>query len=416
MENTIRVYAAPVFQAAGLDPNQVRVFLVKDSTLNAFVAGGQNLFLHTGLLIRAETPGQVIGVIAHETGHIMGGHLSRTHEAMKNATAQSILAMVLGGAVAVGAGRADVGAAAVQAGQNVGLRTFLAYSQTQESSADQAACRLMEHTGQSPRGLVEFMEILGGQDLLRIDRQDPYLRTHPMTYDRVAALKQCVAESRYAGVATPGALIEQHKRMQAKLLAFIESSSRTFRRYKDEDNSLEARYARAIAYHRSARLDLALPIIDGLLKEHPKDPYFHELKGQILFESGKVGEALEPYQTAVGLLPGSALLLASLAQVEIESGDPALLKPAIDHLRAATRYEPDDSGTWRRLSVAYAKDDQPGPSALALAEEAYLLRKRSEAMFYASRAEKLLPRGSPQWLRAQDIIHSAEMEKDKDKK
>lgn len=415
VENTIRAYATPVFQAAGLDPQNVRVYLIKDGSLNAFVAGGQNMFINTGLLVRAENPNQVMGVIAHETGHIVGGHLSRTQDAMKNATAQSILAMVLGGAVAVGAGRGDVGAAAVMAGQNVGLRSFLAYSQTQESSADQSACRTLEQAGISPKGLVDFMEILAGQDLLRADRQDPYLRSHPLSLDRVQALRQCYQESRYATAPTPPTLIEQHKRMQAKLLAFIENSARTFRRYKEDDPSLEARYARAIAYHRSARLDLALPEIDGLIKDYPKDPYFHELKGQILFENGRPAEALEPYRTANRLLPNSPLLLVSLAHVELESQDPALIKPAVEHLRAATRLETDDPGSWRMLSVAYARDEQPGPSALALAEEAYLTRKRSEALFYATRAEKLLPRGSPQWLRAQDIIQSAKIEKDREK-
>lgn len=407
IENTIRTYAAPLFQAAGLEPSDVRIYLVNDRSLNAFVAGGQRLFINTGLIMRSKHAGQVIGVIAHETGHIAGGHLSRLHAAIANSTAQSILALVIGAAAAIGTGRGDVGAAIVAGGQSMGLRSFLHYNRTQESAADQAALRFLDATGQSSRGLLEFMELLGAQDLLSADRQDPYLRTHPLSRERVDAVQAHLSRSPNRDKAQPARIQELHRRMLAKLYAFLEPVPRTLRRYADSDTGLAARYARAIAYYRKPDLGKALPLIDGLIAERPEDPYFHELKGQMLFENGRAAEALKPYETAVRLLPRSPLLRRGLAQVQLELGDPALIEPAIRNLRAAVQRDAEAPFTWRQLAIAYGRRGDMGMSAVALAEEALLKGDARQARYHAGKAGKLLPRGSIGWLQAQDILQAA---------
>ena len=407
IENTIRTYAAPLFQAAGLEPSDVRIYLVNDRSLNAFVAGGQRLFINTGLIMRSKHAGQVIGVIAHETGHIAGGHLSRPQAAMANSTAQSILALVLGAAAAIGTGRSDVGGAIIAGGQSMGMRSFLQYSRTQESAADQAALRFLDATGQSSRGLLEFMELLGAQDLLSADRQDPYLRTHPLSRERVDAVQAHLSRSPNRDKAQPARIQELHRRMLAKLYAFLEPVPRTLRRYADSDTGLAARYARAIAYYRKPDLGKALPLIDGLIAERPEDPYFHELKGQMLFENGRAAEALKPYETAVRLLPRSPLLRRGLAQVQLELGDPALIEPAIRNLRAAVQRDAEAPFTWRQLAIAYGRRGDMGMSAVALAEEALLKGDARQARYHAGKAGKLLPRGSIGWLQAQDILQAA---------
>ena len=407
IENTIRTYAAPLFQAAGLEPSDVRIYLVNDRSLNAFVAGGQRLFINTGLIMRSKHAGQVIGVIAHETGHIAGGHLSRLQAAIANSTAQSILALVIGAAAVIGTGRGDVGAAIVAGGQSMGLRSFLHYNRTQESAADQAALRFLDATGQSSRGLLEFMELLGAQDLLSADRQDPYLRTHPLSRERVDAVQAHLSRSPNRDKAQPARIQELHRRMLAKLYAFLEPVPRTLRRYADSDTGLAARYARAIAYYRKPDLGKALPLIDGLIAERPEDPYFHELKGQMLFENGRAAEALKPYETAVRLLPRSPLLRRGLAQVQLELGDPALIEPAIRNLRAALQRDAETPFTWRQLAIAYGRRGDMGMSAVALAEEALLKGDARQARYHAGKAGKLLPRGSIGWLQAQDILQAA---------
>ena len=407
IENTIRTYAAPLFQAAGLEPSDVRIYLVNDRSLNAFVAGGQRLFINTGLIMRSKHAGQVIGVIAHETGHIAGGHLSRLQAAIANSTAQSILALVIGAAAVIGTGRGDVGAAIVAGGQSMGLRSFLHYNRTQESAADQAALRFLDATGQSSRGLLEFMELLGAQDLLSADRQDPYLRTHPLSRERVDAVQAHLSRSPNRDKAQPARIQELHRRMLAKLYAFLEPVPRTLRRYADSDTGLAARYARAIAYYRKPDLGKALPLIDGLIAERPEDPYFHELKGQMLFENGRAAEALKPYETAVRLLPRSPLLRRGLAQVQLELGDPALIEPAIRNLRAAVQRDAEAPFTWRQLAIAYGRRGDMGMSAVALAEEALLKGDARQARYHAGKAGKLLPRGSIGWLQAQDILQAA---------
>lgn len=407
IENTIRTYAAPLFLAAGLEPSDVRIYLVDDRSLNAFVAGGQRLFINTGLIMRSTHAGQVIGVIAHETGHIAGGHLSRLHAAIANSTAQSILALVIGAAAAIGTGRGDVGAAIVAGGQSMGLRSFLHYNRTQESAADQAALRFLDATGQSSRGLLEFMELLDGQELLSADRQDPYLRTHPLSRERIDTVQAHLSRSPYKDKPQPARIQELHRRMLAKLYAFLEPFGRTLRRYPESDTGVDARYARAVAYYRKPDLGKALPLVDGLIAERPEDPYFHELKGQMLFENGRAAEAQKPYETAVRLLPRSPLLRRGLAQVQLELGDPALLEPAIRNLRAALQQDADAPFTWRQLAIAYGRRGDMGMSAVALAEEALLKGHARQARYHAGKAEKLLPRGSMGWLQAQDILQAA---------
>ena len=412
IENTIRAYAAPLFRAAGLEPSAVRIFLVNDRRLNAFVAGGQKLFLNTGLLIQSDHAGQVIGVIAHETGHIASGHLARRHDAIKNSSAQSILGLVLGGAAVV-AGRPDVGAAVFAGSQSAGLRSFLQYSRTQESAADGATLKLLEETGQSAWGMLEFMEKLADQELLSVGRQDPYLRTHPLSRERIDTFREFVSRSSYSDAPLSPEFVERHRRMRAKLIAFLEVPSFTLRQYRSDDNSLEARYARTIAHFRKPDLDTALPQIDGLIAERPNDPYFHELKGQMLFENGRLEEALKSYETAVQLLPDSALIRTELARVQMATEDPTLNELAILNLRAALRLERTRAFAWRQLAIAHGRTGQEGESALALAEAAILRGQKRDARFHAGTAEKLLPKGSKGWINARDILAQTEGADDK---
>jgi len=407
IENTIRAYGAPLFNAAGLSPQSVHIFLVHDRALNAFVAGGQNLFINTGLIMRAEHPGQIIGVIAHETGHISGGHLARTQDALRNASATSILALVLGAAAAVASGSPDAGVAVMQGGQQIAERNLLSYSRTQEAAADQAGLAFLERTGQSARGLLEFMEVLSHEELLVTARQSPYIRSHPLTRERMDAIREFLARSRHADAAIPDEFKIMHRRMKAKLHGFMDPPTQTLNRYKAEDRSVEARYARATAYYRVPDLANALPLIDGLIAEMPNDAYFHELKGQMLFENGRVTEALQPYETSVRLMPDAPLLRVGLAQVQLELNDKALHAPAFAHLGEAVRVDPDNPLAWRLLAVAHGREGRLGEVALALAEQAVVQNRMRDARQQAERALKLLQQDSPSWLRAQDIKSQA---------
>ncbi|MCP5368983.1 MAG: M48 family metallopeptidase [Hyphomicrobiales bacterium] len=415
IENTILTWATPLFEAAGLQPDAIQIYIVNDRSLNAFVAGGQKLFINTGLLMASENADQVIGVIAHETGHIAGGHLARTHDALRDSTATSILAFVLGGLAAIASQRPDLGAAIIAGGQSAGLRNFLQYSRTQEYAADQAAMKFLDETHTSAKGLLDFMHTLSGQDLLSTSRQDPYMRTHPMTRDRIAALEQHVATSPYSKTELPAEYDRMHRVMRAKLFAFMEPGLRTLRRYPETDNSEEARLARAIAFYRRPDLDRALPLVDGLIAEFPDNPFYHELRGQMLFENGRVKEALPAYREAVRLLPKSPLLRRAYGHVQLEMNDPALLPEAIENLRTALAHDRTDAFAWRQLAIAYGRDGQTAQGALALAEEAMLQGRHRDAIYHAGKAERELPRGSSGWLQAQDLLAHAEQAKERAK-
>jgi len=408
IENTIRIYATPLFQAAGLSPQGIRLYLVKDRALNAFVAGGLNMFINTGLLIETEDPGEVIGVIAHETGHIAGGHLARSGAALDQTYAALIATYLLGLGAALATGEAGLGAAVISGGQDIALRGLLQYTRTQESSADQAAVNLLRATEQSPEGLMNFMESLSGQEVLLTNNQDPYLRTHPLTQDRIDFLRQAMRESPYADKPADPDLVVLHNRMRAKLIGFLEPLNQVLRQYPLSDTSLPARYARAIAYYRVPDIDKALAEIDALLAELPDDPYFHELKGQMLLEHGRVVEAVPEYQSAVLALPDSSQIRQALARAQIALDSREMDRAALENLTVTLAQEPNNAGAWRLSAIAYGRLGDQAMTALSLAESALVRGKYVEARDRADHAAGLLTENTASWLRAQDLKNEAE--------
>jgi|TARA_R110000764_G_scaffold53198_6_gene115695 predicted Zn-dependent protease len=408
IEETLRMYATPIFQAAGLDANGVSVYIVSDNSLNAFVAGGQKLFINTGLLLKADTPEQVMGVMAHETGHIAGGHLSRIHDQLRNASAISILSTLAGVAAGVAAGRSDVGTAAILGGQNVAQRNFLAYSRTQESSADQAGVKFLTDVGISSRGMLDFMKKLEGQELLSTASQDPYLRSHPLTTERVDFLANFVANSDLKDKKVSPELYERHARMRAKLYAFTNHIQNTLRTYPETDTSIAARYARAIAYYRDSQLDPALEIIKGLIADEPENPYFEELEGQVLLEFGRAADAVPPLQKSVDLSGGAPLIRLLLAHAMIETGDPAMLEPAKANLIGVLSRERGNSSAWRFRAIVESRLGNEGEASLSQAEYSLLSGDRQAASYHAVQAERKLEKGTATWLRSQDILQATD--------
>ena len=412
IEHTIRGYATPLFGAAGLDTRSVRIHIVNDSGLNAFVAGGQNIFIFTGLLMASDTANQIIGVLAHETGHIAGGHLARTRDALRGASAQAILAIVLGAAATV-AGQAQVGAAIISGGPEFARRSLLRYSRTQEAAADQAAVTYLNRSGQSARGMLEVIEKLGDQESLLARSQDPYVRSHPLTRERIALLRDRVAKSRYGNVPDPPDIAEAHRRMKAKLKGFLQSPGQTLLQFPPSKADLASRYARAIAHHKLGDLEQALVEIDALIALRPDDPYFHELKGQILLEHGRPADAIPVLERSVALAPDAPLLHILLAQAQIASEQPAHNRAAISQLVEALSRDRSNALGWLHLAIAYGRDGQFGMSALANAERNMLIGRKADAQHQADLAERKLPHGSPGWVRAQDLKRAAQATKAK---
>ncbi|MBL8707873.1 MAG: M48 family metalloprotease [Rhodospirillaceae bacterium] len=406
-EATIRSYANPLFRAAGLDPAGIRVLLVNDDSINAFVAGGMRMFIHTGLLIRSDSANQVIGVIAHETGHISGAHLSRLQAELENATIEQVIGMILGGAAAIASGEGGAAAAGTLLGGEIAKRKLLQYSRTQESAADQAGMNFLDATKQSSRGLLEFFEKLEGQEFLT-NPHDPYLRTHPLTVDRIDSVRQHVDNSPFGTAADSAEVDARHQRMVAKLKGYLWPLSRVEQEFPPSDNSVPARYARAVALYRASRMQEAIATMDSLLAEAPDDPYFLEQKGQILNDNGRLAEALPLYARAHEILPYDPMIGLGLAQIEVATEDPELNRSAIRHLEAVTAIEPRNARAWYFLSVAYGRDGNLPMSQLAQAEQAMAQGNPKEAWAQAKRALEGMTAGSPGWLKANDIISEAQ--------
>lgn len=403
IEEILHQDADPIFAAAGLNPKSVQIHLIADKELNAFSAGGEQLFLNTGLILETKTPNQLIGVMAHETGHIAGGHIARSGAAGHAALGPMLLSVGLGVLAAL-AGAPDAAAGLVFSAGYFGQISVLGYSREQESRADQAAATYLEKAGMSGRGLVEFFNNFRYQEVFDNEKRYPFFRDHPLTDDRIEALAARVEHQPHVDVVDGPEAITRHALMHAKLEGFIAGPGQTFADYPETDQSFPARYARAIAYYKETETDHALKAIDALLAEQPNNPYLWELKGQVLFEIGRAKEAEPAHRRSVELKPEAPLLRENLAQALIAIGGPARLDEAVRDLQRSLQQEPDSPLGWRLLSEAYDAKDEPGLARLAAAEQNFNLGQLLEARTFAFNARKLLARDSPEWRRATDII------------
>lgn len=411
IEQLMREYLDPLLGAAGLRKGVIRVVLVADRSFNAFVADGRRVFVNIGAIMESTTPNQIIGVLAHETGHIAGGHLARLRQELSTAQAIAVIGTILGaGAVIGGARSGQVGSDAVgaigtmTAGSELARRYLLAYQRTEEAAADRAALKYLAATGQSARGMLETFERMASEQLFAATRMDRYLQSHPLAADRVAALRELAPSNPNFAAKDPPARQARHDMIRAKLYAFTGTVSEVSRRYPAYDNSLHARYARAIIEYRHGRPDNAIRQIDALIAGQPGNPYFHELKGQALLEGGRPNEAIGPLRRAVQLAPNQPLIRAMLGHALVASDNPRFVDEAIKELTNSTAREPENYEAFRYLAQAYARRGDEGNAALASARAALIAGEVQEARRLARRATTLLPPASPGHRIATDIF------------
>ena len=403
IEETMIDYTKPILLAAGLSPSSVDLYLVNDPSLNAFVTRGQNIFLHSGIILQSDTPNQLKGVIAHEAGHIAGGHIVRSDYGNRSAYGAMLIAAGIGIA-AILAGEAEAGAMVLGGSQQFGQLEALAYSRTNESAADQYAAQYMEATKQSGQGLIDFFDRFRAQEVLSNARRYPYFRGHPLSSDRIDALREVVDESEYTDVKDTEEEQNRLEMAKAKLRGFLEGPQVVFSKYPPSDQSQPARYARSVAHFKAADLKNALKEIDSLISENNKNPYFFELKAQILYESGQGQASLKPARKALELKPNAPLLKLALAQSLLEEGNDLSTLEAIELLKSALNTERENSYAWYTLSRAYGEAGMKAEAKYATAEQAYAIGDLARARSFAKRAQTDLERGNPLWRRASDII------------
>jgi predicted Zn-dependent protease len=414
IEEMLRDFTDPLLRAANLQSTSIDLYIVNDNSLNAFVTRGQNIFLHTGLILKTETPNQLKGVIGHETGHIAGGHIVRSDYSNRSAYGSMLIAAGLGIA-AILAGEAQAGAAILAGSQQFGIIDALAHSRINEASADQAAAKYLQASGQSPGGLVEFFEKFRAQEVLSQGRRYPYFRGHPLSYERIDKLREIVEESPYKDVKDTDAEIKALEMAKAKLIGFIEAPQTVFNKFPETDTSKPARYARAVAYYRAADLRNAIKTINSLIADEPENPYFYELKGQILYESGHGGEAIEPLEKAIALKPSATLFEIALGQAYIEKSGEENIAHAVTYLKSALKKEPSNGSAWYYLSQCYDTQDEPGLARYAIAEQAFAIGDYLRARSFATRAQENLGNHRTQARRASDIIIISEAQLAKQK-
>jgi predicted Zn-dependent protease len=410
-EQLLRDYTRPILRVAGLEKQNIQVVIINDGAFNAFVADGRRIFVNYGAIMQAETPNQIIGVLAHETGHLAGGHLSKMREQLAQAQTQLIIAMLLGaGALVAGArsgsnnGLTNAGAAAITAPQEVIRRTLISYQRQQEENADRAGVKFLTTTGQSAKGMYETFKRFSNDSLFAARGADPYLQSHPMPAERVAALEELARSSPYWDKKDDSALQMRHDMVRAKISAFMERQDTVYRRYPMSNDGLPARYAHAITTYLHGDLRSALVQIDGLIQLQPNNPYFHELRGQALLEGGKPAEAIAPLRKAVQLSNNSPLIEMLLGQALVGTDNKAYTEEAIRILRAAVARETEAPLGYMQLAMAYGRKGDYAEADLASAQAAFLRGDNKTARELAARAKTRFAVGTPGWVKADDIV------------
>jgi predicted Zn-dependent protease len=386
--------------------------IVKHESFNAFVLDGQNVFIHTGTLLQSDTPNQVIGVIAHETGHIAGGHLAQLRDRIARDQTKSLLIKLLGIGIMVAGGTTGTsgvtgaGTGVLAGGDAILIRSLLADRRAQESSADQAGLRFLNATKQSGKGMLETFERFAQQEYVSASgaTQDAFARSHPVAADRLAQLRERVAASPYAGAKDPPALQLRHDMMRAKIAGYLERPAIVMNRYRPTDQSLPARYARTIATFFQRGIDAALPEVDKLVRENPQNAFFHELKADFLVRSGRAREAIEPLRSALRLAGDAPLIAVRLAQALDGETDPRSVEEAVALARKSLVTDRNPQA-YRLLASGYAKQGKVAQADLSIAEAHFLEGNIKQAQIFAKRAQRGLTEGSPEGLRAGDIVN-----------
>lgn len=410
IEALIRDYSLPIFKAAGLKKSYVNIHIVNSNDFNAFVANGRRMFMNTGTLKQTKTPNEVIGVIAHEVGHITGGHLAGIRTAAANARTISIFAQILAGAAAIAGAvggsqiAAQGGVVGVQAAGGIGVRSFLAHQRAQEVSADRAAIKYLEKTGQSGEGMLKTFSALQRQIPIGTRFIDPFTLSHPLPRERIALIQRLVEKSKFRQNKDSPELLARHKLMQAKIAAYTEHPQQIGRKFPKKDKSLAADYARAIVGYRFGNVKKAQKTIDALIKRAPNYPYFWELKGQAYLDSGQPKNAIAPLRKALKLSPGQPLMLARLGHALVATENPSFTNEAIEVLSQAVARDQSLGLAHRQLAIAYNRQGKIAEATLAHANGLFYLGDVRGAKVQASRAKKKFPRGSRGWLEADDII------------
>jgi predicted Zn-dependent protease len=410
IEQLLRDYTTPILRAAGLGPQNVQVVIINDRAFNAFVMDGRRIFVNSGALFESTTPNQIIGVLAHEAGHIAGGHLAKMRQEMANAQTQLILATLLGvGAMVAGAktgagqNASQIGMAALSAPQEIIRRSLLSYVRAQEEQADKAGVKFLTATGQSAKGMHETFRRFADQTMFTARGIDPYVQSHPMPTERVRALEEVARTSPHWDKKDPAELQHRHDMMRAKLAGFMDRPDTVARRYPSSDTSLPARYARAISAYRFSDIRNAVAQMDALIAAQPNNPYFHELKGQALLENGRGGEAIAPLRRAASLAPNAHLIRAMLGQALVSTNDAKHADEAIAILRDVLIHEKELVNGYRELAMAYGQKGDLAQADLASAQASFASGDFQTARELAARAKTRLPTGSPGWVKADDI-------------
>lgn len=410
IESLLKDYASPIFKVAGLQSKGIEIVLVNDNNFNAFVSG-RRVFINTGAIVQATTPNEIIGVIAHEAGHLAGNHQERLRAQLDASRTLAIVGMLLGaGALVAGStsnsnGATSAGGAIIASTPTIATRSILNYKRGEEINADSAALKYLNKTKQSANGMLKTFDRFAQQLALAGVRPNPYKLSHPLPRERINLLAKGAKQSKYFNKKDPKALQARHDMARAKIAAFAGGLPAVQRLFKSSPNSVPALYGRAIALDNSGRSNDALKILNQLIKKQSKNAYLYELRGEVQLKLRQADQAVKSFATAAKFdRSKSGLIKARLGFAYVATGNRANAKKAVSALRAGLQTNPNNFNAYRTLSNAYALAGDVGEAELAMAEGHFRAGNGREAKVFAGRAVQKLVPGKPSWQRAKDIL------------
>ncbi|MFQ6729709.1 MAG: M48 family metalloprotease [Alphaproteobacteria bacterium] len=390
----------PLANAAKIPDGRLKIHIVDDDDFNAFVSGGEDVYIYTGLLKQIKTPNALQAVVAHEMGHMLGGHTAQMADRLSAEMKRTMLIQALGVGLMVAGGNPSLGAGVLAGSSGIAQQSMLAFTRDEERIADNMGVNLMIDAGQNPNGFVtvfEQMRDLTGELESKIN---PNRINHPLTNERLNNVKSQIKQSDIKNTHT--AQPDEYEMVRAKLIGYLDNSKSVLAKYPYTDKSSPALYARAIANMRNGNLDGAKMGVQTLISRMPDNPYMYELMGDIEYQFGHYDDSVRAYEQALKLTKNAPQIQTALALVLTERKKPNDDTRAIELCKASLLSEPTAFTYWV-LARAYGDNDN-GRSAWAMAEYYHMNKKEDEAKKYAKIAQKHLKKTDPEYIKAGELV------------
>lgn len=402
IEKEITNIIMPIAKAADIPENRLKIYIVRDDSFNAFVRGGEDIFVYTGLLKQIKNPNALRAVVAHELGHTIGGHMVQISQRMHDEIVRALIIQTLGVGLMVAGGNPSAGAGVMAGATGIAQQSLLSFSRDEERMADDMAIDLMIRANQNPNGLIEVFEQMRDISGEFESRINPNRINHPLTSERMNNAKLKISKLKKIPTQQKSAIAQENKNyeiLRAKLIGYLDTDKNVIIKYPYTDKSDAAIYARAIANMQSGNLDTAKTGTQTLIARNPNNPYYYELLGDIEYQYGAYDDSVASYEKSLKLTKNAPQIETALALVLSERNKLGDKERAKELCKRVILTEPSPLSYW-----ILARVTDGGESDWAMAEYYNMNGDKKNAKKYAKSAQKKSKKDSPEYIKSEDIL------------